>query len=248
MNSKFKLLFIACSIISHLGHAQVNDEYTIYGIKAGGVRSKINSLETMILSEPFFLNYTLKSREKYGYAAGIFWNYRFKNSKFSAQTEIFYAQQGSELNFNNLATDFNYKIKFKYQYVNLTTMVKFYPLAGDKNDFGLNVFFGPQVGFTVAPEAIVYTSGGSGRQQAFGSDLEQQQQLRSVLKGKTNFGLNFGLGYDFPRIPITIDARYYYGITDVVETQANSYNFIENHNRNTAILLTVGWHFEYKNE
>ena len=55
---------------------------------------------------------------------------------------------------------------------------------------------GPQIGINLSPENIVYTSGGPGKLPAFGTDLQQQQQIRNVLKGKNNFGINFHLGYD----------------------------------------------------
>lgn len=241
------LLSILSLFVFHSLHAQFRDGRIAvsYGIKAGATRSQISGLETTILSEPYYLNYTLKGKARYGWAAGGFVDYNPDGTKFVLGADFLYSQQGSDLDFNNSAQDFYYKMQFKYQYVNITPQVKFYPWADDERDpiYGFNVGLGVQLGFNVANEDIIYKSGGPGYLPAFGSDLEQQQQLRNVLKGKFNFGPTFSLGYKFAS-GFMIDARAFVGVTDVVETQSNSYNFIENKNTNLAFQLTLGYDFK----
>ena len=73
-----------------------------YGIKVGVTRSYISNLETTILSEPYFLHYTLQGQPRIGWTGGAFLNYRFiPNVALAA--EIMYAQQGSNLLFSNLS-------------------------------------------------------------------------------------------------------------------------------------------------
>lgn len=230
-------------------YAQENEDARLfaYGLKAGVTRSSISNLETTILSEPYFLNYTLNPQTTIGWAGGGFLIYRFY-SPVSLHAEIMYSQQGSDLVFNNIEKDFNYKMQFGYQYLNVLALVKLYPFSSrhDEREWrGPNVSAGPQVGFNVTPQNIKYTSGGSGRLAAFGSDLEQQQQLRNVLKGKNDFGFVCGLGYEFRKFGLTVDARYQLTLTDAVETQANSYNFIENKNTKTSFQFSIGWDFSF---
>lgn len=80
-------------------------------------------------------------------------------------------------------------------------------------------------------------------QPAFGTDLEQQQQLRNVLLGRNNFGLAVDVAYNIGTL-IKVGARYYYSATNAVETEANSYNFIAAKNTNTVYELSVAVNFE----
>jgi hypothetical protein len=249
---QFLVLSVAFNIVAS---GQRKEGPLNYGLKAGVTRSVIKDLESTILSEPYFLNYTLSSEPVVGGSGGFFVNYRFIPN-VALETQLLYSQQGSVLKFNNIEKDFNYKINFGYQYINVLGQIKFYPWGNAGNFYdrgyqakqGFNLSVGPQLGVNISSQNIKYTSGGTGRLAAFGSDLEQQQQLRNVLKGKTNFGFSFGIGYEFENIGLVIDARYFVGLTDVVETQANSYNFIENKNTNKAIQFTLGWDFSFFNK
>jgi hypothetical protein len=126
---------------------------------------------------------------------------------------------------------------FAYQYVNIVGLTKWFPFAGQVS-FGA----GPYLGINVAPRDIVYTSWGKGKLPAFGTDLEQQQQLRNVLMGKNNFGLAIDVAYNIGSL-VKVGARYYWSATNAVETEANSYNFIAAKNVNTVIELSVAFNF-----
>lgn len=236
-------LLIFWGLSTNLAHAQTFDGVRI-SIKSGALYSGINNLETTILSEPYFINYSLKDKKKFGYTGGFGVNWELKNSIASLNLDILYAQQGSELLFNNMEKDFNYKMQFNYQYLNFPLMLKVYPFEKVHDGLhGFNVGIGPQLGLNLTSGKIIYTSGGPGKLPAFGSDLEQQQQLRNVLKGKNNFGVNFHLGYDFVGAGLNLAFQYHYGLTDIVKTEANAFNFIENKNTNNTIQFTVGWEF-----
>jgi hypothetical protein len=245
---KIKFSLIMSLFVTSASYAQSSDEKTVnYGMKAGAIYSSISGLETTILSEANFKNYTLKMKPRYGWSAGMFLNYRLEHKVLGLQTEITYAQQGSDLLFDNFEKDFNYKMQFDYQFLNIAGLLKVYPWGGSEQNGlnGLNVGVGPQLGLNVAPQNIIYTSWGPGKRPEFGPDLLQQQQLRNVLKGKTNFGFTVGLGYEFKNFGLTLDTRYQMAITDAVETQSNSYNFIENKNTNQTFQFSVGWDFSF---
>jgi hypothetical protein len=168
---------LCCLLFSITANAQFGDdnyrEPLRYGIYGGGTYSRIDDLETTILSEPFFINYTLVKDWRKGIAGGLFLNYRgMADDHLGMQFELGYTQQGSDLNFNNAATDFNYKIQFKYQYLSINTMLKGYPWDYDYPVLGgVNVMAGFQLGFNVAPHNLIYTSGGSGIHCLWGNVL-----------------------------------------------------------------------------
>ena len=231
------------TISSKSAYSQTFDGVRI-SIKGGALYSGTNNLESTILSEPFFTNYTLNNKKKLGFTGGLGINWELKNSVASINLDILYAQQGSDLLFNNTQKDFNYKMQFNYRYLNFPLMLKVYPFEKVHDGLhGINVGAGPRFGLNLTPGNIIYTSDGPGKLPAFGSDLEQQQQLRNVLKGKNNFGVNFHLGYDFVGAGLNLEFQYYYGLTDIVQTEANAYNFIENKNTNTTIQFNLSWEF-----
>ena len=209
-----------------------------FGFKGGANYSKVSNLSTIILSEPYFLNYSMKESGRYGWHLGIFYDYRIDDSPLGFQSEIQYSTQGGNLEFNNYEKDFNYKMAFAYQYINIVGLAKWFPWSGK-----VSVGAGPFLGINVATRNIKYNSWGAGKQDAFGSDLQQQQQLRNVLRGKNNFGLALDAAIDVNKY-VKIGARYYWSATNTVETQANSYNFITAKNTNSVIELSVAIGFE----
>jgi hypothetical protein len=210
----------------------------------GANYSYISNLQTTILSEPYFTGYTLNGKHRYGFNAGAGMTAELKRSIFAIGFDVLYSQQGSELDFQNTVEDFYYTMRFDYAFINLPLVVKCYPFEKTHDGLhGFNVGVGVQVGFNIAAENIKYTSGGPGYQPAFGTDLQEQQQLRNVLKGKNNTGILLCLGYDIPNIGIDFSARYHFGLSDVVETTPNGYNFIENKNLNSYLQVSACWEF-----
>ena len=235
------LLIVLCFCKNRQACAQSFDGVRI-SLKAGAGYSMMDNLQTTILSEPYFTNYSLTGKKVSGFTGGIGINSEIKNSVFALNLDVLYSQEGSELNFNNTAKDFNYRMQFKYRYINLPLLLKAYPFDRTHDGLhGINLGVGPQLGFNIAPENIIYTSGGTGKLPAFGTDLEQQQQISNVLKGKNNFGVLFHAGYDIPNIGLNIAFSYLLGLSDGVETLPNAYNFIENKNTNKTLQVTLGW-------
>jgi hypothetical protein len=226
----YLLLFILPVKITH---AQT---YT-FGFKAGGNYSNVSNLSTIILSEPYFLNYSIREKGRYGWHLGIYYEYKLEGERLAFQTELMYSTQGGNVLFNNYEKDFNYKMQFAYQYANIVALAKWFPLE-KKLSFGA----GPFLGINLASRNIIYTSWGKGKDPAFGTDLQQQQQLRNVLMGKNNFGIAVDLAYDIANL-VKVGARYYWSATNTVETQANSYNFIAAKNTNTVWELSVALNF-----
>lgn len=219
-----------------------------FGVHLGANYSRISGLKSTLLSEPFFIGYKDFENFRKGFTGGLFYSYRFNNEETNKPTriglrhEFNYSQQGGDYMMNNEQQNFRYRIQFKYQYIMFNTLLKIFPVNNEESFFyGLNLSAGPQVGLNIAPVNIVYKSENSRPQ--FGPDPDQQQQLRNVLKGKTNFGFIGGLGYDLKKLPFVIDIRVYTGLPDIISTEANSYNFIETDNTNLSLQFTIGYRF-----
>jgi len=229
--------------ISTLSYSQDYRGEIMFGLHGIYGKSIIRDLSTTIIPEPFFINYTDKEEPTNSFGGGVFVNYRSKDfSLIGGQLEAAFVQQGGKYVFNNTEKDFNYEMDFRYQYISTNLLAKIYPVSYDAQNFwcGINIAFGLQVNSPVSSDNIYYKSGGTGYSPAFGSDLEQQQQLRNVLKARTNMGLIGSIGHEFAitlgrvKLPMTLDIRKVQGITDAVETYPNSYNFVDNFNRNNV--------------
>jgi hypothetical protein len=221
-------LFVSCLSVTTI-HGQIYS----FGFKAGANYSQISNLSTIILSEPYYINYSMKESGRTGWHIGIFYEYKFEEAPLGFQSEIQYSRQGGNLDFVNYEKDFNYKMEFAYQYINIVSVAKWYPWKGHVSLGG-----GPFLGINVATRNIKYSSGGTGRLDAFGTDLQQQQQLQNVLRGKNNFGLAVDASWDVTDY-VKVGGRYYWSATNAVETQANSYNFITAKNANTVVEFSV---------
>lgn len=227
-----RIIFLGLAM-SCLSISGINAQLYSFGFKAGANYSKISNLSTIILSEPYFINYSIKETGRYGWHLGVFYQYDFEESPLGFQSEIQYARSGGNLEFSNFEKDFHYKMEFAYQYINILCITKWYPWKGH-----VSLGAGPFLGLNVATRNLKYSSWGEGKEDAFGTDLQQQQQLQNVLRGKNNFGLAVDAAWDINSY-MKIGARYYWSATNAVETQANSYNFITAKNANTAIEASL---------
>jgi hypothetical protein len=240
---------LVCIAFSSPTLAQTQPERATWalGTFIGVGHSKISNLKATILSEPTFTGYKMFEERRNAGILGVYFAYRFKNARgispLGLQHEISYSHQGGNVVFNNYTTDFNYKIKFKYQYFNVNTLFSYFRQSrNDKKDHDFRFGAGLQIGFNLFPDEIHYESGGSGRLPAFGEDWEQTQQLRNVLTPYANIGFLFVVTYCL-KIPVAFDVRYFAGWSDVLKTEPNSYNFIPNNNKNNAYFLTVSYQF-----
>lgn len=204
-----------------------------FGLRAGAGYSGITNVGEILISESYYSGYTLENESRFGVNAGAYLSIAFPGMYFGIQPEVGYSRQGCSLGYSDI-NDLTYTVDFNYSYLTAGLMIKAYPLKG------LAVFVGPQVGFNLSPNDIKYTSNDSNGQKYGSADIKVQQQLQNVLKGRTDFALSVGLGYEF-KFGLNVDFRYLHGLSDVIETQVNSYKFIENSNHSHSLQLSVGY-------
>ncbi len=231
------LLFclLAFGLAANLG-AQPEHDTWFYGFKAGATRHEIKDVGITIIPEVFAEDtYQVETLPQLGFAGGVFFYHRFYKSRFAVQPEILFASRGGDFHYTDVR-DLDYTIKFNYQYVSLGGLVKVYPGGG------LHLGLGAQAAFNVASDRLMYTS----NMPELGPDLQIQQSLREVLTGSNDINLLGQVGYDF-NFGLMVEARYVLGLSDVIETRANGFNFIENVNRGSGFQVTLGWAIKFPN-
>lgn len=135
-----------------------------------------------------------------GGQAGIVVAYQF-NRYFDMQAELLYATHGYKddnlyLNYDGNASQKGYSCRIHY--IEIPLLVKYYPVAG------FNIQAGPQLGIGVSLS--------DSWQEA--ADFQQQ--------AKTEFGVVFGLGYEFD-FGGFVDARYNLGLTRSIRGAESGY-------------------------
>jgi len=215
------------------------------GLIGGANYSNISKVDKIIISEPYFINYNLKNEYVYGEEGGVFFDYKLDADHWSLNGEVVYSAQGTTLSFSN-SQDFNYTMKFNYQFVNIQPKIDYYILTSSSttNYTSFHVGLGLKFGYNTAPYNIVYTSSGTGKLPAFGTDLEQQQQLRNVLYGENNLGFVVATGFQFSSFEIEL--RAFRGLKNIVEVQPNSYNFIQQDNHNNTFEGVLKYYINLK--
>jgi len=217
--------------------AQLPDDEYFFGFKAGATYSTIDEIKTTLI-RPVHpeATYNTSIVPRYGAAAGLFFYYKFRGGSFLAiQPEIVFAMQGGDFKYDDV-NGLEYMIQFRYEYLNITPQFKIYPLAEfGEGVSGFHIGIAPQIGVNLASTNIIYNS----NTEVIGQDLQIQQNLREVLKGKTDVSIALSAGIEIGRL--FLEARWNVGLQDVIETQANGYYFIENRNRSNSYQFTVGY-------
>ena len=238
MKKAFTLFFVFLTIIrieAQPGRNAGKINFLQFGFKAGAVNTNISDLSKVLVSESYYTGYTFENSNEWGFTGGVYLNYIFKESISALYSELSYSRLGNKLHYSDI-NDLNYDFIIKYDYINLDLWYKAYIFKG------MHLGTGPRIGFNLTPGALYYSSNG---EDLFGPDIRIQQQIRDVLKGRNNICLGVSAGYEFT-FGLSIDARFYYGISDVMETEVNNFNFIENNNASQVIQITLGYAIPYE--
>lgn len=157
-----------------------------------------------------------------GFNLGAFTEIKL-NDKFALQPELIYATEGSKFDFDFLYDGIVYKsnIEFKFGYINIPVMLKYYAAQ----EFCLE--FGPQLGLMTSADAKATVSGRSATQDV------------SKNFNTTDFGLNFGLSYNI-NSNVFIQGRYNLGLSNIAKTESGDNATI----KNNVISFSLGYKFK----
>lgn len=207
------------------------EEGFYWGFKAGVTSSVVNDLRTTLIAPIYPVEtYQTQDNTRLGGMGAFFIDYRHSSKSYIVgRFEIGYAMQGGLFNYTDV-DGLEYEIAMNYDYLTLAPLIKINVPPGMPY-----IIAGCQIGVNLTSETIRYTS----NDDAF-IDLQVQESLRTVLKGRANTALTAGLGVELTRSGFYLEGRYTHGLTDVVETQANSFLFIENKNTSNYYQLTIG--------
>ncbi len=126
------------------------------------------------------------------------------NEKIGIQPELLFSAQGAKAD----GEDF----KAKLNYLNLPVMLKYHVTKG------FNLQMGPQVGFLL-----------DSKLEGNGDEGDADEIFKTV-----DFGVNFGLGYQFNE-NIFIEGRYNLGLSDIVKEDGKA--------KNSVFQISVGYMF-----
>ncbi len=237
MELKFNLILTGVVLLALLpaclhGQSRQQQDGFYWGLKGGATYSTIDRIRETLIS-PIYPDDTYTTAETYrpGGLAGLFFDYRFYRSAVATRVEISYAMLGGDFEYQDVR-DLEYRMQFRYDYINIAPMVKLNLIAGS-----LYVIGGAEFGINLSGEKITYTSNMSETVP----DLQIQTSLREVLKGQSNVAATLGLGVELLDSRLHLEARYSYGLKDVMETLPNSYYFAEMRNRMSYAQVSVGW-------
>jgi hypothetical protein len=234
MKKTFALFMVLLLVTRVEAQSGKQDSFLQFGIKAGCVNTGITNLSKLLVSESYYTDYTFENSNLWGFMGSLYLNYEFEESISAIYAELSYSRLGNNLHYSDIY-DFNYDFTARYDYLNLELWYKAYVVTG------FHIGAGPKIGFNLTPSDVYYVSNG---EALYGPDIRIQQQMRDVLKGRTNVALGIGAGYEF-EFGLSIDVRYYYGISDVMETEVNSFHFIENNNASRVLQISLGYVIPY---
>lgn len=153
----------------------------------------------------------------FGINGGFLTQYRF-NRFFSLQAELLYMKQGykeKDLIWINLGDD-PMDMDIALHYLEIPLLAKF------THKTGLNLQFGPQIGFQLKRRLRV-------------GEVVQQQKLMMGEKQPFDFSLAFGAGYEFKN-GFLLDFRYLLGLT-------SAYKNVEGF-QNRTFYFSLGYKFD----
>ena len=142
-----------------------------------------------------------------GYNVGGFAEIKM-SEKFSIQPELLFSTQGAQVTSDGTEVD------FILSYLNIPVMAKYY--ASPK----FSIELGPQIGFLT-----------SAKGKAMGVSVDVEDFFKS-----TDFGLNFGAGYDFTK-KFSAGVRYNLGLSNIAEDSGGDSV------QNSVFSITIGYKF-----
>jgi hypothetical protein len=227
----FLLFLLPLSLFSQRDAGGRFAEGFYWGFKAGVTSASITDISTTLIAPIYPIEtYSTSEATRLGGMGAFFIDYRHSyKSYIVGRIELGYAMQGGKFLYNDV-NGLEYELAMNYDFLTISPLVKINIPPGFPY-----IIAGLQIGVNLTAETLKYSSNDDDS-----IDLQVQESLRTVLKGRANTGITGGLGIEITRGGLYLEGRYTLGLTDVVETQANNFLFIESKNTNSYYQLTIG--------
>ena len=161
------------------------------------------------------------NKSRIGYLVGGFAEIKI-SEKFSIQPELLYSAQG--VNFKEEGIGFSYEGKQNNGYLNIPVMAKVYVTPK------VSIEVGPQIGFLLNSKSKV--EGTEDGDVIFSGEEDTKDDFES-----TDFGLNFGLGYDLTE-KLSIGGRYNLGLSNILKDAEEGEKV-----KNSVFSFSLGYKF-----
>ncbi len=184
-----------------------------YGFKGGVNYSSVSDYDKINISQTLENVFNEETPYRLGYYAGVFSNYAMSNGILAFQPELMYSHQEvkSDGRYQVGGYTGSYSSTLKMDYINFPVLVQVYVLPKV-----LCVEAGPQAGFLLgAKSSDEIKIGGT----SLSDDSDVKEDLNSV-----DFSLVVGFGFQLPGLPIGINARYSFGLANVVKDLDDDYS------------------------
>lgn len=245
------LIALLLGMFPFLLPAQIPGNNFHFNFKAGYIQSSIDGIQaTLIPSE--FSDSTFKTQiiNRNGIVGEVSFGLKFKPAWIAVEGEVGFSQKGGNFKYKDIKS-LEYEMAFNYNYLNLGGNIKLYPLGymfhniyeEDNQTFfpgGISLILGFHLGTNISSSNIEYTS----NKPYLGPDMVIKQNLKNVLKGRSDFSISFGIGSEFllwNEDSIILEAKIKVGKKDVIETLSNGYGFIENDNLTKSFQIVLGY-------
>lgn len=143
------------------------------------------------------------------------------SEKFAIQPELLYSTQGGKEkeSIDIDGTDYTATLSYKLSYITIPVMAKYYVAKS----FSLEI--GPQIGFLTSAKGEIEASGES-------VEVDIKDYVTS-----TDFGVNFGAGYDFSE-KLSASLRYNLGLSNINDDEEDDSNI-----KNSVFSIALGYKF-----
>lgn len=206
-------------------------ENLMFGLKIGADYSLITNLTNTLVNDQNKPMYEFSEKSNFLPTASLFTHYRFDKTQVAVEGRISYYQIANDVDKRSLVTSASENYNIRYQYLAFGLLSKVYLYRGF--NFGIGANFGSCLN---ASSGIEYKSSTG----TVAQNLQSEEHISQALKGRANITAGAMLGYEF-KFGLSVEAAYYYGLTDMVETIVNPYNFAESRNNSRSVQLTIGW-------
>ena len=159
--------------------------------------------------------------------------------RLGAEGGFTYYQKYTDLDYSD-NQGLEYTVEQRYHYLGLMAALKVYPWK-----HGFNVSVGGRIAAVLTPKGISYSSNQEDEKFArfeWATTSETERQMNEKLTGRPDASIGGGLGYEFP-FGLNLNLRYHYGLTNVIRTEINDFNWAEKKTNSHSIELSVGYFF-----
>ena len=235
---KMPIAVLACALLPLKSMAQESD-FKLNVSVSGGYNINTN-VGDIFVPEDYYSNYEFKDKGRFVLGGNVLCIYHKPNTILGAEGGFAYYQKYTDLSYSD-NQGLEYTVKQRYHYLGLMAAIKVYPWK-----HGFNISAGGRIAAVLTPKGISYSSNQEEEKFArfeWATTSETERQMNEKLTGRPDASIGGGIGYEFP-IGLNVNLRYHYGLTNIIRTEINDFNWAEKKTNSHSIELSVGYLFK----